>query len=77
MDVIANLGIKDLTLAPSSLTGVHSAIIKHIKSGVITSITTSGIRGKLADEISNGLMEKPVVIRTHGGRARAIEYRRN
>mgnify|MGYP003369138269 CR=1 FL=1 len=73
MNVIANLGIKDLTLAPSSLTGVHSAIIKHIKSGVITSITTSGIRGKLADEISNGLMEKPVVIRTHGGRARAIE----
>ncbi|MGL4992348.1 MAG: citrate lyase subunit alpha [Sarcina sp.] len=73
MDVIASLGIKNLTLAPSSLTGVHSAILKHIESGVITHITTSGIRGKLADEISNGLMDSPVVIRTHGGRARAIE----
>ena len=73
MDVIASLGIKNLTLAPSSLTGVHSEIIKHIKSGVITKITTSGVRGKLANEISNGLMENPIIIRSHGGRARAVE----
>ena len=45
----------------------------YIKDGVITSITTSGLRGRLADEISNGLMENPVIIRSHGGRARAIE----
>ena len=73
MDIIAELGIKDLVLAPSSLTGVHKAIIKHIKSGVIRSISTSGVRGELADEISNGLMDEPIVIRSHGGRARAIE----
>ncbi|MGL5244810.1 MAG: citrate lyase subunit alpha, partial [Sarcina sp.] len=34
---------------------------------------TSGIRGPLADAISNGLMDNPVIIRSHGGRARAIE----
>lgn len=73
VDAIAELGIKNLTLASSSLSSVHSALIPHIKNGVITKISTSGLRGKLGDEISNGLMQEPVIIRSHGGRARAIE----
>jgi citrate lyase subunit alpha/citrate CoA-transferase len=73
VDTIASLGIKNLTLASSSLSNVHKAIIKHIKSGVISKITTSGLRGELGEEISNGLMNEPVIIRSHGGRARAIE----
>ncbi|MGL5646388.1 MAG: citrate lyase subunit alpha, partial [Clostridium sp.] len=73
MDVIASMGIKNLNLAPSSLNSVHKDLIKHIKNGVVKSISTSGIRGELADEISNGLMDEPIIIRSHGGRARAIE----
>ncbi len=73
MNVIASMGIKNLTLAPSSLNGIHKDLIKHIKNGVVTKISTSGIRGELAEEISNGLMDEPIVIRSHGGRARAIE----
>jgi citrate lyase subunit alpha/citrate CoA-transferase len=73
VDTIASLGIKNLTLASSSLSNVHQAILKHIKSGVISKITTSGLRGELGEEISNGLMNEPVIIRSHGGRARAIE----
>ncbi|HAZ37747.1 MAG TPA: citrate lyase subunit alpha [Clostridiaceae bacterium] len=73
VDAIAKLGIKNLTLASSSLSNVHRPLIEHIKNGVITKITTSGLRGGLAEEISNGLMEEPVIIRSHGGRARAIE----
>lgn len=73
VDRIAAKGIKDLQLASSSLTDIHHPLVEHIKNGVITSITTSGIRGKLATEISNGIMDKPVIIRSHGGRARAIE----
>lgn len=73
MDVIAEMGIKNLTIASSSLNKVHEPLIKHIKNGVVTQLMTSGLRGKLADEISHGLMEKPVIIRSHGGRARAIE----
>ncbi len=73
MDIISNLGIKNLTLAPSSLTTVHTPLIEHIKKGVIRRIYTSGLRGELADAISHGLMEIPVVIHSHGGRARAIE----
>lgn len=73
MDVIARLGIKNLTLASSSLQAVHTPLIKHIKNGVITKIYTSGLRGELAEAISRGLMDNPVLIHSHGGRARAIE----
>lgn len=73
MDVIAKMGFKNLTLAASSLIDIHKPLIEHIKNGVIHRIETSGIRGELAEEISRGLMEVPVVFRSHGGRAYAIE----
>ncbi len=73
IDEIARLGIKNLTLAASSLTDCHWPLIEHIKNGVITHIETSGLRGKLAEEISRGLMDFPIIFRSHGGRAAAIE----
>lgn len=73
MDKIAEMGIKNLTLAASSLLSIHSPLIKHIKNGVVTKIETSGLRGELAEEISRGLMEYPVIFRSHGGRAYAID----
>ncbi|MFA9376621.1 MAG: citrate lyase subunit alpha [Lachnotalea sp.] len=73
MDIIAKMGFKNLTLAASSLIDIHKPLIAHIKSGVIHRIETSGIRGELAEEISRGLMDVPVVFRSHGGRAYAIE----
>lgn len=72
VDKLAEMGFKNLSLAASSLQDVHEPLIEHIKNGVITSISTSGMRGKLADAISRGLMEKPVVFRSHGGRGSAI-----
>ena len=73
MDVIAKMGFKNLTLAASSLTDCHWPLIDHIRNGVITHIETSGLRGKLAEAISHGLMDFPVIFRSHGGRAAAIE----
>jgi len=73
MDVIANMGIKDITIAASSLSDVHAPLVKHIKNKVIKRIITSGLRGELAEAVSNGIMETPVLIHSHGGRARAIE----
>ena len=73
VDKISEMGIKNIKLFGSSLNSVHSKLIEHIKSGVITQIHTSGMRGKLGDAISKGIMDTPVVIRSHGGRARAIE----
>ncbi len=73
MDTIAKLGIKDIRVAASSLTTIHEPLVEHIKKGIVTRIETSGLRGRLAEEISKGLMDVPVIIRSHGGRARAIE----
>ncbi len=69
---LAEMGYKNLTLASSSLANVHSPLIDYIKAGVITKISTSGMRGDLADAISHGLMENPVEFRSHGGRGSAI-----
>ena len=72
LDEIAKMGIKNISIAPSSLANVHEPVIEHIKSGMITNITSSGLRDKIGAVISEGIMENPVVIRSHGGRARAI-----
>ena len=47
IDKLAEMGFKNLTIAPSSLSDVHAPLIEHIKNGVITKINTSGLRGKL------------------------------
>lgn len=70
---LAEMGFQGLTLASSSLMTCNDALIEHIKSGVIRRIYTSGMRGKLADAISNGLMEEPVQIHSHGGRVKLIQ----
>lgn len=72
LDEIAKMGIKDISIAPSSIANVHAPLIDHIKNGVVTNITSSGLRDKVGAAISEGIMENPVVIRSHGGRARAI-----
>ncbi|SFT84040.1 citrate lyase subunit alpha / citrate CoA-transferase [Kosakonia arachidis] len=70
---LARLGFKNLTLASSSLMTCNDALIEHIESGVITRIYTSGMRGKLADAISHGLMAEPVQIHSHGGRVKLLQ----
>ncbi|ADU68166.1 citrate lyase subunit alpha [Pantoea sp. At-9b] len=70
---LARLGFKNLTLASSSLMTCNDALIEHIRSGVITRIYTSGMRGKLAEAISHGLMKEPVQIHSHGGRVKLLQ----
>lgn len=73
MDKLADMGFKNLRVAASSFTQAHDCIVKHIKNGVVNRIESSGLRGELAEEVSNGILgEYPAVIRSHGGRARAI-----
>ncbi|WP_371380844.1 citrate lyase subunit alpha [Sporomusa aerivorans] len=71
--VAAKLGIKDLTVALSSVFPVHAPIVEHVKTGVVTGLDTNYMSGPVAEAVSRGLFPKPVVLRTHGGRARAIE----
>jgi len=70
---LARMGFKNLTLASSSLLSVNAPLIEHIKNGVISQIYTSGMRGKLAEAISHGLMDKPVQIHSHGGRVHLLQ----
>ncbi|MGL4676129.1 MAG: citrate lyase subunit alpha [Brevinema sp.] len=71
---IAEMGIRDIHINSSSFTNAHEGILEYIKQGVITKISTSGLRGKMAEEISKtGILPNPIVFRTHGGRVRAIE----
>lgn len=70
---LAEMGFKNLHIAASSLQDVHKPLIEHIRNGVVNRLSTSGLRGELANEISHGLMDEPVVFRSHGDRASAIK----
>jgi citrate lyase subunit alpha/citrate CoA-transferase len=73
LDVAARLGLKDLTIATSAVFPVHAPLVEHIQNGVVTAIDTNYISGPVAKAVSHGMLAKPVMFRTHGGRARAIE----
>lgn len=73
LQTLEKMGFKNLTLAPSSLADSHNMIADHIRSGLISRLYTSGLRGEVGKAVSNGELEIPAVIRSHGGRARAIE----
>ena len=72
LNILAKMGIKDITLASSSLNEVHDPILKYLQDGTITKIWASGIRGKIGKAISEGILNIPVTIHSHGGRVRAI-----
>lgn len=72
MERIKARGINNLRVACSSLTDAHECMIDYIKEGIVTRLETSGVRGELGKQISQGLMAEPVIIRSHGGRARAL-----
>jgi citrate lyase subunit alpha/citrate CoA-transferase len=73
LDTAAKLGLRDLKIAASSIFAVHTPLIEHIKNGVVTEIDTNYMSGPVAQAISRGILAKPVMMRTHGGRGRAIE----
>lgn len=74
LDQLAAMDIKDITIFASSLTNAHEPLIEHIKSGLVTGLNTSGLRGAIGKaQAEENILGKPVVFRTHGGRARAIE----
>lgn len=71
---IQKLGIKNLTFAPSAVVNIKNpSIVDFVKDGTISRIEASGIRGELGDAVIDGLMDEPVILRTHGSRPRAIE----
>jgi citrate lyase subunit alpha/citrate CoA-transferase len=67
----AELGIGGLTIFPTALFDVHKAIIPYIESGVVTKIMGS-VNGAIGKLVSEGKLDTPVVLRSHGGRPRAV-----
>ena len=73
MKEVAALGVKDITICASSLGAAHDPVADLIEEGVVTGIQSSGVRGRIGEAISHGKLKNPAIIRSHGGRVRAIE----
>ncbi len=68
LDAVAAQGLRHMTVNASSLFDVHMPLVDHIKNGVVSAVETDYMAGGLGAHISRGLLEKPVVFRSHGGR---------
>ena len=71
LDVIREMGIKNIRLAQTALFPIHEPVIDHIKEGTIDRIEGS-INGSVGDYVSKNPMKKPVILRSHGGRWAAV-----
>ena len=76
MDVVASLGIKDITVCASSIFACHEPLIGHIKNGVVTGIETNYMAGPVGRAVAEGILEKPVIFRSHGTRPSDIDHGR-
>lgn len=73
MKEIHDMGIRDITLCASSLGKAHDPVYDYILDGTVTGIEASGVRGKIGEAISRGYLKNIAILRSHGGRVRAIE----
>ena len=73
MKEIAALGLKNMTINASAIFDVHAPLIELITEKVVTGIETDYMGRTVGEAISRGIMEKPVIFRTHGGRPAAID----
>lgn len=73
MEALAKRGLRDLHVVVTSVFPVHEPLIAHMKSGVVRKITSDFISGPVGLAISQGALEEPVLLQSHGGRARAID----
>lgn len=72
MAELAAQGLRDLTVNASSLFDVHMPLLDHIKNGVVSGVAADYIAAGLGRAFSEGVLNKPVEFRTHGGRPQDI-----
>ena len=73
MEEIHKMGIKGITICASSLGKANDPIVPYIEDGTIVGIQSSGVRGKIGEAISTGKLRDIAIMRSHGGRVRAVE----
>ena len=73
--VLENLdrrGIRDIVLAPSALFPVHEPVVELIKKGTVSHVLGS-MNGPVGRLCTTGGMKKTAILRSHGGRYRALQ----
>jgi len=72
MSEIEKMGLKDITVAASSIFPCHEILVRLIDNGTVTGIKSAYMSGPVACAVSEGRLKNPAVLMTHGGRARSI-----
>ncbi len=73
MEEIHKMGIKDITICASSLGKAQNFLVPMMEDGTVTNIESSGVRGEVGKAISAGKLKGLAIMRSHGGRVRAIQ----
>ncbi len=71
-DIASELGVKNLTWAPSASFECHAPLMKYLEDGTIHHIEGS-MNGSLGRFTSEGKMRGMSILRSHGGRYQAIQ----
>lgn len=66
------MGFRNLRFAPTAVFPKHEPLINYIKSGLISRFEGS-MNGPVGAAVSKGILSEPAVLRSHGGRPRAME----
>ncbi len=72
LDKLDARGIKEIVLAPSALFPVHEPIVDLIRKGAVSHVLGS-MNGPVGRLCTTGGMRKTAILRSHGGRYRAIQ----
>lgn len=68
LEAAAEMGLRDLTVNASSVFDCHAPLVDHIKNGVVTGLEANYISAAVGKAISEGVLAKPVIFRSHGTR---------
>jgi len=71
--LVEEMGLKDINVAATSLGSAQDIFADYMEQGKIIGAQTSGVRGRIGETISAGKLATPAIIRSHGGRPRAVE----
>ena len=72
LQLLDQRGLRNLVLAPTALFPVHEPVVDLIKKGTISHVLGS-MNGPVGRLCTTGGMQKTAILRSHGGRFRAIQ----
>lgn len=73
MNAIDKMGFHDIKVTASSIHNSHVCLLPLIERKVVTGLDTNFLHKCVGESISRGLMDEPVLLRTHGNRPAALE----